>query len=407
MEESCDTHLEAAMTVAFERLLSTWGLDVWREICYNQSQADLVMASNAEGRQMRTSNVNTAVRVGHRGRIFTLVEMLMVVAIIGILMALLLPMLREAKIQAKFVRWVAFNRNCSNDPTCVVNFNFQGNGPAFSTPPPGDVLINSASGSQNSDFKPELYNGYLKNNNDPSAHHNFEWVRSGRFGRYKWALRFNGADTYVVMPGTKEINFTPYTSFTVLCWLKFDKMGLGDCPFSKSLWGTASDASCQYDLYAMPWSGQFGQGSFDVDVFTTCGTWPNTEVDFDKAGWVHLALRYKYLETNASGDAEGEITVFINGKALGNYINITSQNPYTAAATEWKTCADLSIPLILGGAGCYRKYWSASTWDPNDTSLANTWVIKFLFQGLMDEFLVYKRALSDGEIKGHYDMGKP
>jgi hypothetical protein len=158
----------------------------------------------------------------------------------------------------------------------------------------------------------------------------------------------------------------------------------------------------------MPWAGKFGQGSFDVDVFTTCGTWPNTEVDFDKAGWVHLALRYKYLRTDpATGGAKGQITVFINGKPLGKFIDTTEENPYTATATDWVECSKRRIPLILGGAGCYRKYWSPSTYVKGDESLENTWIIKFPFQGLMDEFIAYKRALSDGEIRGHYDMGKP
>ena len=145
-----------------------------------------------------------------------------------------------------------------------------------------------------------------------------------------------------------------------------------------------------------------------MDVFTTSGTWPNTEVDFDKAGWVHLALRYEYLKTDpATGNAKGQITVFINGKPLGKFMDTTEENPYTATATDWVACSKLQIPLILGGAGCYRKYWSPSTYNKDDDSLENNWIIKFPFQGLMDEFLAYKRALSDGEIRGHYDMGKP
>ena len=336
---------------------------------------------------------------------FTLVEILIVIAVIGILAAMLLPTLQDAKIQAKYMRWLAFNRNCSNDPNCIINFNFQGEGSAFSASPPGDTLVNSALGAEGDRFMPEYYNGQLRNKN--GGPHNFEWVRAGRFGKFKWALRFNGTDTIVVVPTTEGVDFTPYDSFTVLTWIKFDKLDLGDCPFSKSLWGTAWDAACQYDIYSMPWAGSNGQGSFDIDVFTTCGTWHNTDVDFEKAGWVHLALRYQFLRTNpTTGDAEGKVMVFINGQALGDFIDTTEENPYTATATEWKACVDNHIPLILGGAGCYRKYWSHDTWDPNDTSLDNTWLVKFNFQGLMDEFLVYKRALSDSEIKGHYDMGK-
>ncbi|HRR29212.1 MAG TPA: hypothetical protein P5270_07590, partial [Victivallales bacterium] len=196
----------------------------------------------------------------------------------------------------------------------------------------------------------------------------------------------------------------------ILTWVKFDKLGLGDCPFSKSLWGTAYDAACQYDLYANPWSGSFGQGSFDVDVFTTCATWTNTQVDFDKKGWIQLALRYKSLGLDEdTGQVKGEITVFVNGEPLGDFIETTEENPYTGTATEWQVCSGngLNVPLILGGAGCYRKYWSPSTYDKTKPGeLSNEWMIKFLFKGKMDEFVVFKRALPDAEIRGHYEMGR-
>ncbi|NOY74287.1 MAG: LamG domain-containing protein [Kiritimatiellaeota bacterium] len=336
---------------------------------------------------------------------FTLVEIMMTMIIIAIMAALLLPYLKEAKTQAKYVRWLQFNRSASNDPDCLINFNFQGNSNnPLSAESPGDVLVNSSIGTSSEGFTPKLYNGYLRNKNGGA--HNFEWVRAGRFGRFKWALQFNGSDTYVLIPTTNAIDFTPYTGFTILCWVKFDKLGFGDTIFSKSLWGTASDAAAQYDMYYNPYAGSFGQGSFDIDVFTTCGTWTNTDVDFDKAGWVHFALRYKATGMDAQGKPTGEITAFINGQPLGDYVDTTNENPQTATATGYQPCIDMRVPFILGAAGVYRKYWDPDTYDPNDPSLANEMAIKFNFQGKMDELLVYKRALKDSEIVQHYDMGK-
>jgi hypothetical protein len=338
---------------------------------------------------------------GRRGRRlrFTLVEMLIVLVIMLILAAMLLPMLAMAKAKAKFTRWYAFNRNASNDPYCMVNFNFQEG--------QGDVLGNTALGADIERFVAKDYQGYLRRYGGGA--HQFKWIRSGgRWGRYKHALQFNGTNTYVNIPGSEGVNFTPDDDFTVMTWVKFDKLGLGDCPFSKSLWGTAQDAAAQFDLYSNPFSGSFGQGTFDVDVFTTCASWTDTDVDFEKKGWVHLALRYEADEPNpVNGDVNGRVMTFINGQPLGPYIETTEENPNTGTATGWKPCSDLNVPLVLGAAGCYRKYWSPSTYNKDQVGvLENEWMLRFFFKGLMDEFLVFKRALSDAEVLGHYEMGR-
>ncbi|MCK5843326.1 MAG: hypothetical protein KAG97_01380, partial [Victivallales bacterium] len=286
-------------------------------------------------------------RFGLRTTPFTLLEIMMAMIVMAIMAALLLPYLKEAKTQAKYVRWLQYNRGCSNDPDCLINFNFQGNeNNPLSAKSPGDVLTNSCIGTSSEGYSPKLYNGYLRNKNGGA--HNFEWVRAGRFGRFKWALQFNGSDTYVLIPTTTAIDFTPYTGFTILCWVKFDKLGFGDTIFSKSLWGTQSDAAAQYDMYSNPSAGSYGQGSFDVDVFTTCGTWMDTNVDFDKAGWVHFGLRYKYTGEDASGKPEGQVDVFINGQTLGHYVETTEENPRTGTASGYQPCIDMRVPFILG-----------------------------------------------------------
>jgi len=335
---------------------------------------------------------------------FSLIEILMVLVIISILFALLMPSLHKAKVYAKYVRWLAFNRSCSNDPSCIINFNFQGSGKTFSQPPPKDVLVNSAAGADVDGFSPQFYNGYLMNTNGGA--NNFEWVRAGRFGQFKWALRFNGSDTYVLVPTTGAIDFTPSDSFTILCWVKFDRLRFGDTIFSKSLWGIPMDSEAQYDMYYNPFSGNSGNGSFDVDVFTTCGTWFSNQVDFETAGWVHFALRYKATGKDATGKLTGEIEAFINGKSLGPFVDTTNENPGTGTATGFNSCINYHIPFILGGAGCKKKYYDPNHFVPGDKSLNNQWVIRWKFQGLMDELLLYKRALSDKEIEGFYEMGK-
>jgi hypothetical protein len=272
-------------------------------------------------------------------------------------------------------------------------------------------------------FNPVNYSGYLINirhlNNKDGVKfggvnsdndHNFEWVKSGgRWGRYKKALKFNGVDTAIVIPTAGGMDFTPELDFTILCWIKFDEAGFGDTIFSKSLWGTAKDAAAQYDIYFNNFAGADDTASFDADVFTTCATWPNTDVDFEKDGWTHLALRYKCTGSTADGKPTGQIMIFVNGEPLGDYKDTTNENPSTATASEYKACIDKQIPVVIGGAGCYRKYWNRRSYDKKigDSTLENTLYInpRFQFNGQMDEFLVYKRALTDLEIKGQYQMG--
>jgi hypothetical protein len=346
--------------------------------------------------------MKTKKTLGKIKRNFAFIEIMIALTIAAIVVAIAIPVFYRSVQWAKFNRWYAYNRGLANDPDCVVNFNFQEGS--------GDILNNTAVGADIQNYQADKYQGYLSNTTGGA--HQFQWVTSGgrwsRFG-YKHALQFNGSNTYVLIPGTQGLDFNPTDDFTVMCWAKFDEFTLGKCPYSKSLWGTEEDAACQYDLYANPWSGSFGQGSFDVDVFTACATWTNTEVDFEKKGWIQLALRYNHTGLNAEGKPEGQITVFVNGQPLGPYIETTGENPGTACATGWTACSEagLNVPLILGGAGCYRKYWSPSTYNPALAGvLSNEMIIKFIFKGKMDEFVLFKRAMSDAQIMGHYEMGK-
>ena len=54
-------------------------------------------------------------------RHFTVLELLVSVTIIAILTALLLPGLTEGKQRARFARWLQFNKQCSADPSCLIN----------------------------------------------------------------------------------------------------------------------------------------------------------------------------------------------------------------------------------------------------------------------------------------------
>ncbi len=311
---------------------------------------------------------------------FTLIEILLVLFIMGILAGLLYPAFVEARIKAKYTRWFAFNKQCNRDPDCVINFNFQEGS--------GNILTTSTYGCDKEDYLATDFDGYI--------YGNYEWTSSGaRFGKYKKALRFNGVDTFVdvgfrnIYPDDEAIIPTIFTSgldfkqddkFTLLMWAKFDKFDLGDGLFSKSRWGSSGHSEAQYDLYCDPTAGPSGNGSFEVDLFQECVGWDDTDIDLEKEGWMHLALRY----SGNTADSIGEISVFVNGKPLG-----------AARATNnaYANFGSARSNFMIGAIGL-------QTWrDPDG--------IGYYFQGLIDEFIMYKRALTDGAIEGHYEMGKP
>ena len=98
-------------------------------------------------------------------------------------------------------------------------------------------------------------------------------------------------------------------------------------------------------------------------------------IKLDSETWFQVTMRNKVVNGNQ------EVHVFVNGIEL----NVRSS---TVKASRVKKCtARLSL-------GCRRR------------KRANGKVLtRNFFKGKMDEFLVYTRALSNKEIKGHYDMG--
>jgi len=110
---------------------------------------------------------------GHR-RFFTVIEFLFSVAIIAVLASILMPNLAESRDRARFARWLQFNKQCSTDPSCVVNFNFQEGD--------GGVLNNSAKGYEGEGFNAADYNGIIKGD--------YQWAQ-GRWWKGKKAVLDN------------------------------------------------------------------------------------------------------------------------------------------------------------------------------------------------------------------------
>ncbi|MBN1864372.1 MAG: prepilin-type N-terminal cleavage/methylation domain-containing protein [Victivallales bacterium] len=199
--------------------------------------------------------MKTAARKG-----FTMIEVMMTIGIILILAALLFPALNQAKTQARFTRWKAFNEMVNGDPDCVVNFNFQSK---------DSRLVSRAEGCDTSDFMREAYDGIL--NGD------FAWT-DGRWPKLKRALMFNGSDTYVVMEGGTANNFAGEGSFTITCWVRFDNLDQINTLISK-----VNSGATQYELFAA--DSQIGAILFGEELSVGSS-------DIEKDKWVHLALQF-------------------------------------------------------------------------------------------------------------------
>lgn len=308
---------------------------------------------------------------------FTIVELLLSVVVIAILSSLLLPAFSESRARARFARWLHFNKQCCTDPACVINLNFQEG--------EGDVLKNSAQGHEVEGFDVADYNGIVKGD--------YEWGR-GRWWRGKKALQFDGASTYVEFPEIKHIDFDYTDDFTLIIWVKFDRLRKWDGVFGKCYMWNAASGYAQYDLYfdGTVYSARQASGQFEVDVGSVCVGFDDVTADgqknimLDTVNWFQLTLRNKIV------NGKQNVDVFFNGDKL------KSRGTNFVVYEKGKCAARLALGGIRWLVTKYNK--ETKTYEPTkDGRMGN------FFKGKIDEFLVYNRALTDAEIKADYMMG--
>ncbi|MCK4983426.1 MAG: hypothetical protein KAS17_10915, partial [Victivallaceae bacterium] len=261
----------------------------------------------------------------YQRRHFTVLELLLSITIIAILASLLLPNLFESRQRARFARWLQFNKQCSADPACVINLNFQES--------EGGLLKNSANGCETDGFNASNYSGIVKGD--------YEWSR-GRWVKGKGALQLDGVSTYIEFPSNKHLNFASGNDFTILISAKFDSINKWDGIFGKCYTGNDDNSSPEYALY---FDGTNNDGSgntlFQLEIGGTSVAYSaqdengNPIKPLDSNTWHNIVLRNKVV------DEKQVIDLFIDGIKL--------KSTYKSYGNAQKESNDANLAI-----GCIR-----------------------------------------------------